>query len=174
MAKSGSFGWNIRSSRYFIAETSVLCKECNQRTKIYGFVLPAGYELERPIGDEYIGDMYEWTRCDQPALVGMNDLLESVAARMKTLSGNRCCLAQIEMKNGKFWGLVTHCECCGYWQYGGELHDSDNVLFPEERDSASRIVLHEFVEPFACFGACREYSEEVFMWMQRAPSKLMG
>src|SRR5689334_3045659 len=37
-------GPNVRSTRYFIAESKIACLQCNAVTKVFAFALPAGYE----------------------------------------------------------------------------------------------------------------------------------
>lgn len=39
---------SVRSSSYFIAQTTKPCWKCNEHTSVFGFILPVGHETLEP------------------------------------------------------------------------------------------------------------------------------
>ena len=155
---AGAFGrWlpgepdiGIRSSRYFIARTTQRCWKCGERTRVFGLALPAGYGmLEADDDDE---ERLVWYRYDAPSFVYyVTDLLPGVAARIQSFTRHyRVDFSQTTQSS--YW--MNHCERCGMKQGDfGMYCEPQGAFFPMQGRAASRIVLHEFVEPFGCHGS---------------------
>ena len=75
---------SVRSSRYFIAQTTKSCWKCSKHTSVYGFILPAGHEMLEP--DDEDDERYVWNRYDEPTIVHyVTDLLPLLVIRINRL-----------------------------------------------------------------------------------------
>ena len=150
--------FNVRSSSYFIAETKKVCWKCAEETRVFCFVLAPGHEIfgREPLSvddDGYEIDEEEehcsWLRCEVPTIVHYVDLLlPSVAARINTFSRNYR-IGFSKATQSSYW--MNHCERCGMKQGDFEMFcEPKGAFFPMNKSEASKIVLHEFSEPFEC------------------------
>ena len=155
---------SIRSTRYFIAQNSKLCWQCNESTNVYGFILPPGHEV-REINEEDI-DKNTWYRYNSPVTVYyITDLLSTVIAQINALSWRyRIDFSKTTKK--AYW--MNHCEYCGAKQGDFQMYcDPQGAFFPIDKQAASLITLHEFTEPFGCNGNTA-YGNNLFEYMQKA------
>ena len=155
---------NVCSSSYFIAQTTKLCWKCGEHTSVYGFILPAGHETLGP--DDEDDERDAWYQYDEPTIVHyVADLLPAVALRIKAFSQHyRVDFSKATQSS--YW--MNHCEHCGMKQGDFEMYcEPQGAFFPVDERAASRIVLHEFAEPFGCNGST-VYGDHYFEYMRRA------
>ncbi|HCL3713518.1 TPA: hypothetical protein N2B46_003761 [Pseudomonas aeruginosa] len=155
---------SVRSSSYFIAQTTKPCWKCNEHTSVFGFILPAGHETLEP--DEGDDERDAWYRYDEPTIVHyVTDLFPAVATRIKAFSRHyRVDFSKTTQSS--YW--MNHCEHCGMKQGDFEMYcEPQGAFFPMDECAASLIVLHEFAEPFGCNGSTA-YGDHLFEYMQRA------
>ena len=155
---AGAFGrWllsepdiGVRSSSYFIAQTTKPCWKCAEHTSVFGFILPAGHETLEP--DEDDDERDAWYRYDEPTIVHyVTDLLPAVAARVKAFSRHYR-VDFSKTTQGSYW--MNHCEHCGMKQGDFEMYcEPQGAFFPMDERAASLIVLNEVGEPFGCNGS---------------------
>ena len=169
---AGAFGrWlpsepdiGVRSSSYFIAQTTKPCWKCSEHTSVFGFILPSGHETLEP--DEEDEERDAWYRYDEPTIVHyVTDLLPAVAARIKAFSRHyRVDFSKTTQSS--YW--MNHCEHCGMKQGDFEMYcEPQGAFFPMGERAASLIVLHEFAESFGCNGSTA-YGDHLFEYMRRA------
>ena len=168
---AGAFGrWlpsepdiSVRSSSYFIAQTTKPCWKCAEHTSVFGFILPAGHETLEP--DEEDDERDAWYRYDEPTIVHyVTDLLPAVAARVKAFSRHyRVDFSKTTQSS--YW--MNHCEHCGMKQGDFEMYcEPQGAFFPMDERAASLIVLREFAEPFGGNGSTA-YGDHLFEYMRR-------
>lgn len=154
----------IRSTSYFIAQTTKPCWKCGECTSVYGFILPVGHESLEP--DEDGDGPSLWCRYDEMTIVlYVTDLLPSVVSRIKGLSKHY----RVDFSNttqSSYW--MNHCEHCGMKQGDFEIYcEPQGAFFPMDERAASRIILREFSESFGCNGDSA-YGHLGFNYMSRA------
>lgn len=152
---------NIRSSRYFIAQTVTPCWKCRRFTNVFGFILPAGNESLNP---DYEDD--KWDRNSDPAIVHyVTDMVPNVAARITGFSQHY----EVDYSNttrSSYW--MNHCQHCGLKQGDyGLFCDPGGAFYPVDERDAGLIILHEFSEQFGCNGAS-VYGNDFIPYMRRA------
>lgn len=155
---------SVRSSSYFIAQTTKPCWKCREHTSVYGFILPAGHEtLEH---DDEDGEQDAWYRYDEPTIVHyVTDLLPAVATRIKAFSRHHYHVDFSKTTQSLYW--MNHCEHCGMKQGDFEMYcEPQGAFFPMDERAAALIVLHEFVESFGCNGSTA-YGDHFFEYMRR-------
>ena len=155
---------SVRSSCYFIAQTTKPCWKCSESTSVYGFILPVGHETLEP--DDEDDERDAWYRYDEPTIVHyVTDLLPAVAARIKAFSRHYR-IDFSKTTQSSYW--MNHCEHCGMKQGDFEMYcEPQGAFFPVDERAAFMIVLHECVEPFGCNGS-RAYGDHLFEYMRRA------
>lgn len=154
---------HIRSSCYFIAQSTKLCWKCGEHTSVFGFILPSGHEALE--SDEEDDGRDVWYRYNEPTAVHyVTDLLPAVAARIRAFSQDyRVDFSKTTQSS--YW--MNHCEHCGMKQGDFEMYcEPQGAFFPMDRRTASQIVLHEFVEPFGCNGST-SYGDHLFFKYMR-------
>jgi len=153
----------VRSSSYFIAQTTKLCWRCSKSTSVFGFMLPVGHEsLEYDDEDE---EPDTWYRHEEPTIVHyVNDLLPAVAARIKALTRHYR-IDFSKTTKSSYW--MNHCEHCGMKQGDFDMYcEPRGAFYPMDEVDASLILLHKFAEPFGCTGS-RMYGDFPFEHMRR-------
>jgi hypothetical protein len=132
---------NIRSSSYYIAETSVQCLSCDQWTRVLALALPAPHEV-------LIED--EWQAANVSAfLFYVTELPEEVRHRLPTSSFFR--LSRMEDESDPCW--ANHCEHCDALVSDDELHCDPGGFMPGDAQEAQDISLFAIAEPFRAVAA---------------------
>ncbi len=142
----------IRSTSYFICQSSKPCWRCGEVTQVYGFVLPAGYEtLEADDDDEEAQDHTSWVKHEDPTILSyVSDLTSSVASRIMGLSP-KFRLDFSKTTESSYW--MNHCERCGMKQGDFEMFsEPGGAFYPCDSEEAERITLHHVAEPFGGSG----------------------
>jgi hypothetical protein len=128
---------NIRSTRYYIAETTVQCMSCGKSTPVLALGVPAPHDI---LIEE------EWQHVDAVALLfNVTALPEGVRCRLarapsffrpgpRTDDSDAC------------W--TNHCEHCGATVSDDRLHCEPGGFMPGSADEAKTISLHAIHEPF--------------------------
>jgi hypothetical protein len=147
---------NIRSSSYYIAETSVQCLSCDQWTRVLALALPAPHEV-------LIED--EW----QPANVSafsfyVTELPEEVL-HLLTQSSSFFRLSRVEDASDPCW--ANHCEHCDALLSDDELHCEPGGFMPGHADEAQTISLFEVCQAFRAVAAGYAADPEFFVHMRK-------
>jgi hypothetical protein len=141
---------NIRSSGYYIAETSVQCLSCDQWTRVLALAVPAPHEV-------LIED--EW----QPADVGaflfyVTELPEEVRHLLQTSGFFR--LSRMEDASEPCW--ANRCERCDAPVSDDLLHCEPGGFMPGHADEAQTISLMEVRQAFRAVAAGYAVHPEFF------------
>jgi hypothetical protein len=132
---------NIRSSSYYIAQTSVQCLSCGQWTRVLALALPAPHEV-------LIED--EWQPANVSAfLFYVAELPEEVRHLLQTSSFFRLC--RMEDASDPCW--ANHCEHCDALVSDDELHCEPGGFMPGHADEAQTISLIEVRQAFRAVAA---------------------
>ena len=146
---------NIRSSSYYIAETSVQCLSCGQWTRVLALALPAPHEV-------LIED--EWQAANVSAFIFyVTELPEGVRHRLQTSSFFR--LSRMEDASDPCW--ANHCEHCDALVSDDELHCEPGGFMPGHADEAQTISLIEVRQAFRAVAAGYAVDPEFFVHMRK-------
>jgi hypothetical protein len=146
---------NIRSSSYYIAETSVKCLSCDQWTRVLALALPAPHEI-------LIED--EWQAAGVSAfLFYVTELPEEVRHRLQTSSFFR--LSRMEDASDPCW--ANHCEHCDALVSDDQLHCEPGGFMPGHADEAHTISLTEVRQAFRAVAAGYAVDPEFFAHMRK-------
>jgi hypothetical protein len=142
---------NIRSSSYYISQTSVQCLSCGQWTRVLALALPAPHEV-------LIED--EWQAANVSAfLFYVTELPEEVRRRLQTSSFFR--LSRMEDASDPCW--ANHCEHCDALVSDDELHCEPGGFMPGDAQEAQDISLFAIAEPFRAVAAGYAVDPEFFV-----------
>jgi hypothetical protein len=133
---------NIRSSSYFIAETSVQCQSCDQWTRVLALALPAPHET-------LIED--EWQSADAGAFLFFVTELPEGVRRLLTQTSSFFRLSRMEDASDPCW--ANHCEHCDALVSDDELHCEPGGFMPGNVDEAQTISLIEVRNAFRAVAA---------------------
>ncbi len=123
---------NVRSSTYYIAQTSVHCPSCNQCTRVLAVALPAPHEV-------LIED--EWQDADVSAFIFyVTEVPEEVLQLLTQTSGF---FRSSRMEDTPDPCLTNHCEHCGTPVSDDQLHCEPGGFMPGYADEAQAISLIE-------------------------------
>jgi hypothetical protein len=146
---------NIRSSSYYIAETSVQCLSCDQWTRVLALALPAPHEV-------LIED--EWQAANVSAfLFCVTELPEAVRHLVQTSSFFR--LSRMEDASDPCF--ANHCEHCDALVSDEELHCEPGGFMPGHADEAQTISLIEVRQAFRAVAAGYAVDPEFFVHMRK-------
>ena len=176
---------NIRSSNYYIAESSEACWKCNETTRVYGILLPAGHETLEPIDEADAGfgsdDQFEeadfqvwldsaesrrWVKSDEPTIIHyVSHIASNVIAHIHRLTQNyRVDFSKTTQSS--YW--MNHCEHCGMKQGDFAMYcEPQGAFFPLSEQDASRIVLHRVAEFFEGNSGSYSYGVDLFDCMRQ-------
>jgi hypothetical protein len=145
---------NIRSSSYYIAQTTVQCISCGQWTRVAALALPAPHEI---LTED------EWQSADVSAfLFHVTELPEEVRHRLQTSSFFR--LSRMEDASDPCW--ANYCEHCDALVSDDELHCEPGGFMPGHADEAQTISLIEVRQAFRAVAAGYAVDPEFFMHMR--------
>lgn len=155
---------NVRAASYFLADATRSCWRCSSLTRVFGIILPAGYEVLE-VDDDGADD--RWEPADEPTLLSyITSLADPIPARLSRLAPlYRVDFSQTTLSF--YW--MNHCEQCGV-----KLGDFETVeecgaaLNPVTPEGAAKVRLREILEPL--FAACGGYTYglELFGYMRRS------
>jgi hypothetical protein len=147
---------NIRSSSYYIAETSVQCLCCDQWTRVLALALPAPHEI-------LIED--QWQAADVSAfLFHVTELPEGVR-RQLTQTSTSFRLTRDTDASELCW--ANHCEHCGALVSDDELHCEPGGFMPGQADEAQAISLLAMPQAFRAVAAGYAVDPEFFVHMRK-------
>jgi len=142
---------NIRSSSYYIAETSVQCRSCDQWIRVLALALPAPHEV-------LIED--EWQAANVSAfLFYVTELPEEVRRLLQTSGFFR--LTRDPESSDPYW--ANHCEYCDELVNDDELHCEPGGFMPGDEQEAQDISLFAIAEPFRAVAAGYAVDPEFFV-----------
>jgi hypothetical protein len=145
---------NIRSSSYYIAQTSVQCLSCGQWTGVLALALPAPHEI-------LIED--EWQPANVSAfLFYVTELPEEVRRLVQTASFFR--LSPAEDASDPCW--ANHCEHCDALVSDDELHCEPGGFMPGHAHEAKAVSLLEVRQAFRAVAAGYAVDPEFFVHMR--------
>jgi hypothetical protein len=148
---------NIRSCRYYIAETMVQCVSCGQWTPVLALGVPAPHEI-------LIED--EWQHIDAGALLfNVIGLPEDVQRRLAQASSFFRPTRDTD-ESAACW--ANHCEHCGTTVSDDRLHCEPGGFMPGSADEAKSISLHAAHEPFQAVAGGYAPDPEFFAHMRRS------
>jgi hypothetical protein len=146
---------NIRSSSYYIAETSVRCLSCDQWTRVLALALPAPHEI-------LVED--EWQPANVSAfLFYVTELPEEVRHLVQASGFFR--LSLTEDASDPCWG--NHCEHCDALVSDDELHCEPGGFMPGHAHEAQAISLLEVRQAFRAVAAGYAVDPEFFVHMRK-------
>jgi len=147
---------NIRSSSYYIAQTTVQCMSCDQRTRVLALALPAPHEI-------LIED--EWQGADVSAfLFHVTELPEDVRRQLAQISSSFR-LARGGSALDPYW--ANHCEHCDALVSDDELHCEPGGFMPNHEDEAQAISLFAVRQAFRAVAAGYAVDPAFFVHMRR-------
>ena len=133
---------NVRSTRYFVASTTVQCWHCARATEVVALGVPAGHELADFPGEEgHPADdpsAPAWEPSDLSAILFfVRDLKEPARRRLQQASGGFR-LAYSAATFDSYW--ANHCAHCGELLDDHELHCEPNIAFVAADPARARAV----------------------------------
>lgn len=147
---------NIRSSSYYIAQTTVQCMHCGQWTLVLALAVPPGHEM-------LVED--EWQAVDVSAfLFHVSALPKSVQRRLPQLS-TLFRPARSAGAADRYW--ANHCEYCERLVSDDALHCEPGGFMPCAEDEAETILLTTVPQPFSAVAAGHAPDPEFFTFMRR-------
>jgi hypothetical protein len=154
---------NIRSKSFYIAEATRACWKCHRDTRVYGFMLPAGFEAL------YVGDSPEedeWETYDVTTVLSyIGYLCESARNAMQAVTRTYR-LSRSKTTKSSYW--ANRCEHCDALQGDNETIDEfDTPLSPVSREGAEKILLRHYEEPFEAGCGSYRLGVDYFEFMRR-------
>jgi len=147
---------NIRSSSYYIAQTTVQCICCCQRTRVLALALPVAHEI-------LIED--EWQAADAGAfLFHVTELPEGVRRQLLQFSP-LFRLARGADTPDRCW--LNHCQHCDALLSDDELHCEPGGFMPGNADDAETISLFAIPQAFRAAAAGYAADPEFFAHMRK-------
>jgi hypothetical protein len=147
---------NIRSSSYYIAETSVQCRSCDQWTRVLALALPAPHEI-------LIED--EWQAANVSAFLFCVSELPEGVRHLLTQTSSFFRLIRVEDASDPCW--ANHCEHCDALVSDDELHCEPGGFMPGHADEAQTISLLEVRQAFRTVAAGYAVDPEFFVHMRK-------
>jgi hypothetical protein len=147
---------NIRSSSYYIAQTTVQCMSCDQWTRVLALALPAPHEI-------LIED--DWQAADVSAfLFHVTELPEGVRRQLLQISPFFR-LARGADGSDPCW--VNHCEHCDALVSDDELHCEPGGFMPGNANEAQTVSLMAISQVFRAVAAGYAVDPEFFVHMRK-------
>ena len=147
---------NIRSSSYYIAQTTVQCTSCDQWARVLALALPAAHEI-------LIED--EWQAADVSAfLFHVTELPEDVRRQLLQISPLFRFVRGADTPD-PYW--ANHCEHCDALLSDDELHCEPGGFMPANADEAQAISLLAIPQTFRAAAAGYAVDPEFFVHMRK-------
>jgi hypothetical protein len=147
---------NIRSSSYYMAETTVQCRYCDQWTRALALAVPAPHEI-------LVED--EWQPADAGAFIFYVIALPDGVRRRLTEASGRYRLTRDPETPDPYW--ANHCEHCDEPVNDDELHCEAGGFMPGSVEEAQTIALCAIREAFEAAAAGYAVAPEFFVHMRR-------
>jgi hypothetical protein len=149
---------NVRAKSYYIAEASRECWKCNKRSRVYAFVLPAGFEALCETEEE---DMSSWMKYSQPTFLSyITRFPEHAQQAIKSVTDKYFLDTSSMTTPMAYW--MNHCEHCrarlGDFETMEEYDSPFSPLGPEE---ARQITLWHFDQPFEGIASYSEFDSSI-------------
>jgi hypothetical protein len=146
---------NIRSSSYYIAQTTAQCMYCGEWTRVLALALPPNHEM---LAEE------EWQSVAAGAFVfHLTALPKSVQRELKRLSGSFRPARGADPTS--YW--ANHCEHCERRVSDDELHCEPGGFMPSHADEAVAILLSPIMQAFSAVAAGYAPDPAFFMSMRK-------
>jgi hypothetical protein len=147
---------NIRSSSYYIAQTTAQCAACDQWTRVLALALPAAHEI-------LIED--DWQVADVSAfLFHVSEVPEGVRRQLLQISA-LFRLARGADTPDPYW--ANHCEHCDAPVSDDELHCEPGGFMPGSADEAQTISLLAIPQAFQAVAAGYAVDPAFFVQMRK-------
>jgi hypothetical protein len=153
---------NVRSSYYYVAQTSTLCWHCGRASQVLAVALPSGHETRDSDTDASGG----WQPMGGHAILFyVGGLSDSVQQRLCRLyPGYR--LAANPAAQHAYWS--NHCEHCDSLLDDHELHCEPGVFSPCDEAQAAQIQLLRVEEALEAAAAGYAFQPEFFELMRQS------
>jgi Domain of unknown function (DUF5710) len=155
---------NLRASSYYIAVSARSCWKCQQKTKVYAFILPSGFEAFS-CGEEPQDDC--WVSYELPSpLTYITKLPRHAQEALSSITKN-CYRDYSNTTHSSYW--MNHCEHCKALLGDFDTIEDGAAFSPMSPGDAEKISLHHFNVPFEGNGSHFEYnsSMEFFKYMKK-------
>ena len=147
---------NVRSSSYYIAQTSVQCLSCDQWTRVLALALPAPHEVLIE---------GEWQPANVSAfLFYVTELPEEVRYLLTQIS-SFFRLIRVEDASEPCW--ANHCEHCDALVGDDDLHCEPGGFMPGHAGEAQAISLFEVRQAFRAVAAGYAADPEFFVHIRK-------
>jgi Domain of unknown function (DUF5710) len=153
---------NVRAASYFLAEAARDCWRCSAQTRVFGIVLPAGYEALH-MDDDPASDY--WEAIDEPTMLSyVTFVADPIPARLSNLAPlYRTDYSQTTQSF--YW--MNHCDHCGIKLGDFEtIEEFGAALNPATPKDAATVQLREVLEPLLASCESNTYDLELFGYMR--------
>jgi hypothetical protein len=147
---------NIRSSSYYIAETTAQCLSCGLRTRVLAVAAPAPHAI---LIEE------EWQGADVNAFLFHVTELPEAVRRQLTRTSSWFRLTRGADASDRYW--ANHCEHCAALLTDDELHCEPGGFMPGCVDQAQAITLVAVPEALEAVAAGYAADPEFFVHMRK-------
>jgi hypothetical protein len=155
---------NIRSATYYIAQVPETCWSCDYPTLVFGFFLPAGYQVledEDREPDEPEEDFWQEME-DVGRLSYIEYLTPTVESRIRALAPH---YKRGLSKTLGLWYWMNHCSECGIQQGDHYLFREPAAGFlPTRFEAAREIRLHRIDQPLEAVATYGEAESFAYLW----------
>jgi Domain of unknown function (DUF5710) len=157
---------NVRAASYFLVQGTRDCWRCALHTRVFGILLPAGYEALE-VDDDPAND--HWRAADEPTMLSyITFLADPIPARLRHLA-SRYRTDYSQTTHSFYW--MNHCDRCGIKLGDFEtVEESGAALNPTTPEDAARVYLHEILEPLLAACGSYTYGLDLFSYMRRCPA----
>jgi hypothetical protein len=147
---------NIRSSSYYIAQTTAQCAHCGQWTRVLALAVPPNHEI---LNED------EWQTVDANAFIfHVTELPQGVARQMRLITSVFRLTHSPDAPNPQW---TNHCERCDRIVSDEQLHCEPGGFMPSRVDEAQRISLLAVPQAFSAVAAGFALDPQFFMFMRR-------
>lgn len=147
----------IRCSGYSLAQASVRCWKCSEKTDVHALFVPSHFEYRTP----QIHGM-QWRRSPLPTILSnVTDLLPEIADQVGGITRNFR-LDNSKAKGQTYW--MNHCASCGAKIGDFKLHrEAQGPFFAAHTPGTSTVaVLYTFSGQFECKGDVSFGGDDLF------------
>jgi hypothetical protein len=149
-----SFEPNLRSARFFIARNLRSCWKCHAVTRVFAFLLPAGFEARQM---ENTGRKDVWIRRDEAAFLAYLSAIPEPVFQHIAPRAPHYRLDYSRTIGSFYW--MNHCEKCGAALGDFDTMEEHNSPFaPVTPSDARNIVLHAVGHSFEATGYALEWT----------------
>jgi hypothetical protein len=147
---------NIRSSSYYIVQTTAQCPHCGQWTRVLALAVPPNHEI---LNED------EWQTVDANAFIfHLTELPQVVERQLRQISSVFRLARSTDASNPQW---ANHCERCNLILSDEQLHCEPGGFMPGQVDEAQRISLLAVPQAFSAVAAGFALDPQFFMFMRR-------